>query len=132
MIPYEAGLFDPPAPIARVVLRNLTSSKTLLDVSMILDSGADVTLIPANFVKQLGLDTVSQTHYELMAFDGSVIISPSVELEMVFLQKSFKGRFLVIEQEWGVIGRDILNLISLILNGPQLTWNEYKVSKLLS
>jgi len=38
--------------------------------------------------------------------------------------KVFRGRFLMIDQNWGVVGRDILNLVSLLLDGPRLTWRE--------
>jgi len=45
---------------------------------------------------------------------------------MIFLNRTFRGRFLLIDQEWGVMGRDILNLVSLLLDGPNLTWSEHK------
>jgi hypothetical protein len=43
---YDATLFAPPAPLARVTLRNPVSGAVLPDVPMLLDSGADVTLVP--------------------------------------------------------------------------------------
>lgn len=46
-----------------------------------------------------------------MAFDGSISIASVVQLEMSFLRKTFRGRFLLIDQGWGVLGRDILNLL---------------------
>lgn len=45
---------------------------------------------------------------------------------MRFLNKTFRGRFLLIDQDWGVLGRDILNLISLLLDGPNLNWKEQR------
>jgi hypothetical protein len=44
---YDASGFDPPAPVARVVLRNPHSGATVSDVLLLLDTGADVTLLPA-------------------------------------------------------------------------------------
>jgi len=64
-----------------------------------------------------------------MSFDGSTSLASVVRLEMLFLNKTFKGRFLLIDQDWGVLGRDILNLVSLSLDGPNLTWHEQRRSR---
>jgi hypothetical protein len=92
---------------------------------MLLDTGADVTLIPSPFVNQLGLTAEANEIYELMGFDGSTSLASAVRLEMLFLNKVFRGRFLLIEQEWGILGRDILNVNPLFLDGPNLSWDEY-------
>jgi hypothetical protein len=62
--------------------------------------------------------------YELMAFDGTPCLSQVVRLDLVFLKRTFKGRFLILNQEWGILGRDILNHLSLHLDGPNLIWAE--------
>ena len=121
---YDANLFDPPAPLARVDLSNPQNADSLTDVPMLLDSGADVTLIPATSAAQIGLTANADEVYELMGFDGRISQAAVVRLEMRFLNRTFRGRFLLIEQEWGVIGRDILNLIPLLLDGPNLSWRE--------
>ena len=59
-----------------------------------------------------------------MGFDGSRSVARSVQLDLLFLRRAFKGRFLLIDQEWGVMGRDILNHLAILLHGPQLTWSE--------
>lgn len=123
---YDANLFDPPAPLARVILRNPGNAVTVADVPMLLDSGADVTLIPAKLVNQIGLTADADTIYELTGFDGSTTLASVVQLEMRFLNKTFRGRFLLIDQDWGVLGRDILNLVSLLLDGPNLNWKEQR------
>ena len=123
---YDANLFDPPAPLARVKLRNPNNTDTVSDVLMLLDSGADVTLIPTASVNQLGLIADADEIYELMGFDGSTSFASVVRLEMLFLNKTFKGQFLLIDQEWGFIGRDILNLVTLLLDGPNLIWSEQR------
>ena len=43
---YDAAHFDPPAPIARVTLRNPHDGATIADVPLLLDTGADITLLP--------------------------------------------------------------------------------------
>jgi hypothetical protein len=126
---YDTTLFDPPAPLARVTLRNPQNANNISDVPMLLDSGADVTLIPSTSTNELGLTADADTVYELMSFDGSTSLASVVQLEMLFLNKTFRGRFLLIDQEWGVLGRDILNLVSLLLDGPNLTWDEQSRSR---
>ena len=39
---YNVVLFDPPAPVAQVKLRNFHNGLFLDDVQMLLDTGADV------------------------------------------------------------------------------------------
>ena len=121
---YDATWFDPPAPVAEVSVRNPQTGTTLSDVPMLLDSGADVSLIPRSHIEQLGLELIANDVYELMGFDGTTSFAPVVQTELLFLHRTFRGRFLVLDQEWGILGRDILNLVSLCLNGPELTWSE--------
>lgn len=120
---YDKELFAPPAPLAGVTLRNPQSRATLSDIPMLLDSGADVTLIPQFCVDRLGATPVSDQYYELMGFDGGTSLAPVVRLEMIFVGRTFKGQFLLIDQPWGVLGRNILNAVPLLLDGPRLTWS---------
>ena len=50
---YDAMRFTPPAPLGLVTLRNASNGIRLLDVPMLLDSGADVTLVPQQSVERL-------------------------------------------------------------------------------
>src|SRR5688572_32893856 len=117
---YDSVWFSPPAPLARVVMRNPGSGASLSDVPMLLDTGADVTLVPKSAVNELGFIPDSEEGYELIAFDGSRSIAQAIRLDMFLLNKTFKGRFLLIEQEWGIIGRDVLNHVLLRFDGPNL------------
>ena len=49
---YDHTLFDPPAPIARVTLRRIEGGRDCPEVPMLIDSGADVTLLPEKSVQQ--------------------------------------------------------------------------------
>ena len=121
---YDAEHFDPPAPVAHVMLRNPKTGARWSDFSMLIDSGADVTLLPQAAVDHLEISVTQDKHYELIGFDGTVSISPAVHLELIFLDRTFRGQFLLIDQEWGILGRNILNAVPVLLNGPQLTWDE--------
>lgn len=117
---YQDVGFDPPAPVALVTLISLDNSAQIENVPMLLDSGADVSLIPASAAKELNLEFSGG--YKLEGFEGSTATAPAVDLRLRLLDLAFKGRFLVLEQAWGVLGRNVLNSISLSLDGPRLVW----------
>jgi Aspartyl protease len=119
---YHDGLFSPPAPVAAASLRNPESSATLDNVLFLIDSGADVTLLPEPIVSSLGLHRSGA--YELAGFDGSRSIASAVRADLLFLKKTFRGQFLLIDQEIGILGRDILNSVAILLDGPRLVWEE--------
>jgi hypothetical protein len=119
---YDSVLFTPPAPLARVALRNSESGAMQTDVPMLLDTGADVSLIPQASINLLRLTTISDTRYELVGFDGTRSFAGVVRLELIFLERTFRGQFLLTEQDWGILGRNILNAVPLLLDGPRLTW----------
>jgi hypothetical protein len=127
---YDSSLFNPPAPLAKVGLRDLSSGKIVSDVPMLIDSGADITLVPEASVEQLGLHVDPRQRYELKGFDGHRSLAKSVELDLVFLKRTFRGRFLVVNSESGILGRDVLNHLTVLLDGPRLNWQEQQSSPL--
>jgi hypothetical protein len=92
---------------------------------MLLDSGADVTLIPRTAVSVLGVAVVPDRHYELVSFDGSISLASVVRLELIFCRRAFRGQFLLIDQVWDILGRNVLNAVSLLFDGPHLVWDEH-------
>ena len=104
---YDATQFQPPAPIAYVTLRNATTGTVASDVPMLLDTGADNT-------------------YELVGFDGNKSLAQVVHVELVFCRRTFRGQFLLIDQFYGILGRNVLNAVPLLLDGPQFTWDEQR------
>ena len=92
---------------------------------MLLDTGADVTLLPRGAVERLGVSPLPGQRYELMGFDGARSFAPAVSLDMVFLGRTFRGRYLLTDHELGILGRDVLNHSALLLNGPRLEWAEH-------
>jgi len=121
---YDSSQYDPPAPVATVTLRSLSGTDVISDVRLLLDTGADVTLLPKFAVERVGVTVESRTQYELMGFDGARSSASTAILEVVFLNRVFKGQFLLIDQETGILGRDILNHLILVLDGPKTGWSE--------
>ena len=76
-------------------------------------------------MERLGIDTSGVgggTRYELMGFDGSRSEAVAVTVEMVFLDRTFRGQYLLIDAERGVLGRDVLNHLAVLLDGPGRRW----------
>ena len=122
---YDAAHFNPPAPAAVVTLRNPYSGATGLEVALLMDTGADITLLPRTAIARLGLALSEDQQYELMGFDGTTSFASAVVLEMLFLRRTFRGKFLLIDEELGILGRDILKHLALVFNGPQAEWWEH-------
>ncbi len=121
---YEGQQFDPPAPVARVTIRALDGVRGLPDVAMLIDSGADVTLIPQVCAQRLGLKSEMEASVNLVGIGGTAIAAKAVKAELIFLGRNFRGRFLLIEGDYGILGRNVLNNLSLLLDGPRQNWRQ--------
>ena len=51
---YDSSGMPPPAPVAIVTLRNSSTAALVSDVALLLDTGADVTLLPRAQSNDLG------------------------------------------------------------------------------
>ncbi len=118
---YDSEHFEPPAPVARVTLRGSDRGEAVTDVPMLLDTGADVSMVPRAAVEKLALKA-SDERFELVGFDGGSSQAAAVDLDLVFSGRSFRGKFLLIDQGWGILGRNVLNRIPILYDGPRLIW----------
>lgn len=82
---YSSEGFDPPAPIALVEIRNRGTGQTIANVPMLMDTGADVTLVPQAALDQLQLTPEGGTAYELAGFSGERLVLAAVQLDLIFL-----------------------------------------------
>ena len=119
---YDTSSYEPPAPVALVTLRNPHGSQEVSGVPMLIDSGADVSLVPSDPVGRLGVETEAGKSYQLVGFDGTESLAVSVNLHLIFAKRVFRGQFLITDQDTGVLGRNVLNALKLILDGPRLDW----------
>lgn len=94
MAAYDSNLFDPPAPVALVSIRDPGSGNVVSNVRMLLDSGSDLTLIPERLINDLNLEVDQSTTFELTGFDGQELGEVSATrlgISRSDLQRTFRG-----------------------------------------
>jgi hypothetical protein len=122
-------IFSENLPVSSLISLNEFNPKngvSLADVPMLIDTGSDVSLVPRTCAEQLDASIDPEQIYELMSFDGEVSQTVAVEVDLSLLNRTFKGLYLLTGDDVGVLGRDILNFIALVIDGPQLTWTDYR------
>lgn len=116
--------YDPPAPIAKIKIRNPETLEVIADIPMLLDTGSDITLLPRSFCESINIE-ISETRFlELEGFNQSKSVAYYARLEFIFLKKMFRGNFLVYDQDEGIIGRDVLNEFCIAFDGKNSEWKE--------
>ena len=125
---YDSNFASPPAPVVRVTIRNVSRTKTVTGIPLLIDTGADATLIPRTIVPYLGIseETLAPSGFSLVGFDGSRSPAILVPAELEFLGRRLRGEYLLTDGTYGVLGRDILNLFRLVFDGPNQVWEEVK------
>ena len=125
---YDSNLFDPPAPVVVVSLRDPRRGSAVRNVPMLIDSGSDVTLVPRTSFDELNLEIDPNAGYELEGFDGRRTMAQVAQLDLIFVEKAFRGKYVIIDSNMGILGRDVLNHVAILLDGPRLSWREQKDS----
>jgi predicted aspartyl protease len=126
MTEYDSENYNPPAPVAYVTLRNPATGDVLTNVPMLIDTGADATLVPSEVVEKLGISAEENKAFEVQGFSGDTNYLKSARLDLLLLNKTFKGEYLLIDQPVGILGRNILNKLRILFDGPRGEWNEKK------
>jgi predicted aspartyl protease len=115
MVTYSSA-FLPPAPTLEVVVHNAQTGASTTVLAKI-DTGADGSVIPVTLVEQLGLipfDTLVS-----IAFDGSTEEQTSYMIDLTIAGRTFTDlEVITAPLAYVLIGRDVLNHVVTILNGP--------------
>ncbi len=108
-------------PFVEATVRPKADDPSSAPAMLQIDSGADVTLLPAAILALPGLAEVG-TH-AIRGVTGQVIECPIVQLCFQLGNKKLRSvRVCVIDREVGLLGRDLLDLVVLELDGPNQRW----------
>ena len=117
--------FTPPAPtvLARITAPNAAANARQVEVVMLLDSGADVSLLPPAVAVALNL-AGSGRALDVESFDNQRSTRPVVTATMHLEKYKMTIDFILHDEgtTTGIIGRNVLNLLRVVLDGPALTW----------
>jgi len=125
---FDASSYDPPAPVAIVSLRGSGEDDLVRDIPLLIDTGADITLLPRWAVARLGIAPQPNITYEIFDFEGGRSMAQAADLDMIFLNKAFRGRYLLTDELHGILGRDVLNSLRVLFDGPAQQWSEMTTS----
>ena len=118
--PYDTS-YDPALPVCAVTFSvAITGSK--ISLPAILDTGADATLVPQNYLQQLGSRRAFEVGLRSQWGERRVVFLHRVDIQIGEL--TLPGIY-VVGDDFGnevILGRDVLNRLRLVLDGPvQLT-----------
>jgi predicted aspartyl protease len=93
-----------------------------VDVPVLLDTGSDVSIVPRSVASSVGASTF-QPDTRLEFFDGTDTSAEAAILTIELLRFRFQGDFVVGDRPYGILGRNILNSLTVTFDGPNLTWS---------
>jgi len=116
--PYDLDYF-PPAPGVKIQLGMLDEAFTVGPLQALVDTGADVTLVPQHYIQLLKVQVDDRKYLRTQWDDRKVV-------DIHFLDVGIGDIRLpcveVVADEWGetvIVGRNILNKLAIMLDGPK-------------
>lgn len=114
---YDSA-FSPPAPIIEVGFSHALANTPALTIWALVDSGADVTILPLSLLKQSGASYVEQR--SLRGVVGKAVIVhrylAAVHIAGIIIRQVRIAGHADLKE--AMIGRDILNQLTILLDGP--------------
>ena len=118
-IPYNTSLV-PPAPFLSVHISNLVGTPEPAALPAKVDTGADLTAIPSTLVDQLSLAPAGEIQVE--GYDGRQSTLTCYDITLLVAHLRVVGLQVVpFSEDYALLGRDALNLLRLLLDGPDLS-----------
>lgn len=112
---YDASL-DPPAPVVPVRISRPVGEEAVM-LTMLVDTGADCTLVPIAVVRQLGLPQIDIIG--LTGIGGAKQRTTVHAAAVEFGDLRVLARVVAFVDE-AILGRDVLNQALVMLDGPGL------------
>lgn len=118
-IPY-AKHHEPPAPFLAVQVEHPQHPRRTAQLSAKVDTGADISVIPLRIAQSLDLESAGRV--QAMGFERQEQTYP-VYLARLIIPSGQRGLVHVLagSSDETILGRDVLNHLRLLLDGPALT-----------
>ncbi len=127
--------YKPPAPVTEIKISTNLSEQIeegtdiTKNVEMLIDTGADRSLIPRRIITELENLLGKKLPYkvkEVWDYNGKKFFHKTYLLNVLSQPDKFGDNssiyFLEFDGDEGIVGRDILNNYLVCLNGPELKW----------
>jgi predicted aspartyl protease len=114
--PYDTG-YDPALPVCDIVM-SAESMGRRLQLTAIIDTGADGTIVPIRHLQEIGARRVFETGLRSQWGERRTVFLYLVNLQIGALNLP---SIYVVGDEQGnelILGRDVLNQLCLLLDGP--------------
>ena len=116
---YDTSLL-PPAPFLPVQLTSLVDHSESVTVQAKLDTGADLTAIPTTVIERLRLMPAGEIEVE--DYDSRRATSRAYDVNLQVDQLNVNGLLVIgFAEDHVLLGRDVLNRLRILLDGPALT-----------
>lgn len=118
-ISYQASGYVLPIPVLAVRFRRLAEAAVTASVAAVVDTGADMTVAPAEILVTLQAQAVQETNLVSQWGDVHPVVLYLVDLEID--TQIFPGVLVAGDEHADevILGRNFLNLLPLFLDGPQ-------------
>jgi predicted aspartyl protease len=113
-VPFDTA-FDPPAPVLPVRISGVDEHDPAAVVRMLVDTGADCTLIPVRLARSLRLPVVDKAEIQGVGAKAQRANVHAARIRLGSLR--ILARVVALGDEC-LLGRDILNRVSMNLDGP--------------
>lgn len=124
MIAYDTQ-FDPPAIVLPVTIAGVVHRRPRIELSALIDTGADDTAVPESLVERLNLYPVGRLQLE----DANAVKTPvfTYEANMAMVgEPAKKMEVIVTPYPFVILGRDWLSNYYVLLDGPG---QQFQISK---
>jgi hypothetical protein len=121
MWPYDRDI-EPPALFLKVLLHPPEHPDMAQNIRAKLDTGADVSAIPAPLVEELNLRPESQMLIE--GYDLCLVTLNTYYVALMVAQVRFRRlEVITFPEKYMLLGRDVLNHFYARLDGPELMFD---------
>ncbi|MBI3360126.1 MAG: hypothetical protein HY023_03345 [Chloroflexi bacterium] len=110
---------SPPAPFVAIAVAHPLRRNAFQSTSAKLDTAADITALPIAQVQALALP--QKRLLEVTGFDNRLAAVPTYDAIIEVAPIRVRLEAIAIAEEYALLGRDVLNLLRLLLDGPALT-----------